>query len=344
MFDPLTERAAEEAVANQPRECSPIPPEMHCRSVDSVSNLGPNGEPILNLNCLACSEGFIMTSTATQSTCSVLQPYQKEIKEVSAQSDICELRHPENGLCLSCPSPYIFDADFQNCSLIPSGVPNCEVYLTENICSSCASGFFLSLNECKSVATPVANCYWYSADGQCKQCEGGFELDKSVALDSGGNSITSTVCQAQAILNCSSYDHKSGLCSQCETGFFLARKNTVSSIEPVLRSADHFYICQAQNIENCSIFADNISVFYKPGGLTQEQINYLETDEFPLSIYEDAAFLGGAVCERCVDEFYLKDNACFSVSEENKIKNCLEYTQEIKCRRCAANFILSKEK
>lgn len=334
---------------------------MNCKSAKSTLVTHSDGRQELILECESCSDDFVYEPQHTESLCSVLQPFQREIESVEAQVDTCELRNPENGLCLSCPSLLVYDSLFHDCVSVPVGVPHCEVYLTETLCSFCKSTHFLQGNECLPVTSSVSDCLWYSADGVCVKCSGGFTLKTQSQNDPSGTTILLTSCEASPVLNCSGYDNRTGLCRQCETNFFLVRENirdaqTQETISGAQNSADpagalkidisnkFVYSCREQNIDNCAVFADNIDHFYLPPGLSPNLIDYFEGVEFPAFIYEDSVFPATPVCRHCKTGHFLNNNSCQLVESSTTIEHCLEYQSASSCARCDLNYILTKEK
>ena len=338
---------------------------MNCSEVTTNVTVNSDGDEELHLECDTCLEGFLFDGLNSESLCIVLQPFQKEIDTPEAQKDICELRNPSNGLCLLCPSPSIFDSDFANCVSVPTGIPNCQVYLTEAICSSCRSGFHLSQNQCVAVSSTVDNCLWYSSESTCKVCLGGFQLKvQDVSTDPNNPQIVTT-CEAKPVANCLSYDDSTGMCKECEANFYLRRENvpseatesgedlsqsvldlakTVSQANAFDFSQKHFYSCKEKVVDNCSNYVDNISTFYKPADLNENGKKYFEMSDFPLFVFEDQTFLSESLCEDCHSNFFLKDNSCHPVSADNQIENCFEYLSGNECKKCLQNFILTKEK
>jgi hypothetical protein len=278
----------------------------------------------------------------------VLQPFQKEINTVEAQSDKCELRNPENGLCLSCPEPYIFDSEFKDCVSIPTGVPNCEIYLNPSVCSYCKSGYFLNQNECELVTNTISDCFWYSADGVCSTCKGGFKMKTETIENINDNQII-TSCELDSVLNCLSYDDALGLCKECDSNFYLVRQTSpppTSDTGPakIDFSEQYTYSCREQSVDNCIKYADNIHHFYAPPDLTENQIQYFEVTEFPSFIYEDSSFPATSICQQCAPGFFLHNNSCQVVETSTIIDNCLEYISATTCKRCIQGFVLTKEK
>ena len=319
---------------------------MNCNSVSTNVTINSLGEEEMTIECLSCFDEFLLDTINSESFCTVLQPFQKEINTSEAQNDICELRNPENELCLSCPESYIFDSEFKNCVSSPTGVPNCEIYLNSNVCSYCKSGYFLNQNQCLLVTNSISDCFWYSGDGECSQCKGGFKLKIETTTNNGNNEVV-TSCEANSVLNCVSYDDQSGLCKECDPNYYLIRVSTAppNPDSPKIDFSDqHIYNCKEQNVDNCIQYADNIGHFYTPSDITQNEINYFEVTEFPSFLYEDTSFLSSSICQQCAPGFFLNNNSCHIVETDTIIDNCLEYISKTTCKRCVQDFILTKEK
>ena len=337
-----------------------IPADIHCEEIDQ-SKYDSNRE----LTCLKCSSQYLKSSNQqAESICQILHPYQKELDTEAALKDICELRHPDNNLCLKCPQNFIFDSTFQDCVEIPTGVPNCQIYLTESVCSWCSSVFYLDNNQCKLVLNFITNCSYYESDGICSKCLGGFEMNTQITTENNIETKT-TSCIEKQITNCLTYNDFSGLCSECISGHYLVRENkkttdntdssttadsggsSSSATTPKEKfeiESEYLHKCREKSINNCFKYADNIDNFFKPSDLTSEERNYFDLQEFPEFLFENSLFRSSSICSECENNFFLSDNQCQAVVTENQILNCLEYSADDTCERCNNDFILSIEK
>jgi hypothetical protein len=302
------------------------------------------------LECEMCQSEFIRSSNLVRTECDETVNLSLESLDEKERNDPCMLRNSIDNICLLCKEHYIFSSDFSECVHEPTGIKNCEVYLNESICSICLPNFYLKNNECFSVIDSVTDCVYYQDNGLCMKCKGGFKLSV-VEADDG---TKSTDCVDDSVLNCDVYDAYTGVCTKCLDGFYLKKKvlETVTPFEttesvPYKKydyHSDYTTICSPSSIDNCMSFADNISSFYAPELLSDQEKDYLLNFSFPTFIIEDEIFNSAEICNKCNDGFLLSNNACESTSISVQIPKCAKQVSDGVCSACEEGFVLTFEK
>ncbi len=129
----------------------------------------------------------------------------------------CSKCNPVTNICIKCQNELFTPDSLGGCI----GKKSCTVgrhYCEEcskdgELCKTCESGFFPDLNGACSY---IQNCA-YSYRGKCLECKEGFLL---IGNGEEGFKLCKSL-NSQDFLNCKSIDENTGLCEECEEGFYL---------------------------------------------------------------------------------------------------------------------------
>ena len=227
----------------------------------------------------------------------------------------CQSCHPLTKLCTKCTLDIYSPDENGGCS--PSG--KCKIGKNyclecdeqENKCSQCEPGLFPDENGACSF---VDNCE-ISSKGFCLKCKSDFVLI-------GGEDIF-RICKSKSsedLLNCKTINSLTGLCDECELGYFL----NVGDL-------------RCSKIENCYE-----SAFGKCASCVSGYFLYLKENKClsqvgALSGCKES--LDGEKCDVCDDDYFFDDN-------ENcvNINYCAEMGGFYNCNKCKEGYYLTYDK
>lgn len=148
------------------------------------------------------------------------------------------------------------------CIEISSPIQNCYKYSSPTLCSSCESGYLLSVTFDKCTAAPASESCASFTPLRCVNCDSGYQRNKNnylyelLSFRSKRNLrlledrlIKDTtvnyeqaydVCQAEIVENCAAHD-EFNTCAVCNSGYFLKKGKCVNYPEP--------------KIYNCSVYS-----------------------------------------------------------------------------------------
>lgn len=170
-------------------QCLPVDKMEGCKVYDGRASFS---------SCLRCQDDmFLQTST----TCA-----KRTILEISN----CQLLSARNDYCGVCETGFSLTSDKLKCLAL---IERCVEYdnavtstQTENVCTKCQNGFYLSSNTCAEGT--VENCEVYQvSENVCKKCLNRYYLKEGV-------------CHLHSSLSyCEIYNPiTQGVCDVCQTG------------------------------------------------------------------------------------------------------------------------------
>ena len=242
---------------------------------------------------------FLSQLISINSTCI---PYQEN----------CEVCHPLNNLCIKCLADNYFPDKNGGCEpKCTVGKNYCENCSEDSkICSSCEEGYFPDkIGGCSF----IPNCK-ESYRGKCLNCVENFVLI--------GYKENFQICKSiysDDLKHCSNYSLQTGLCFQCEEGFYLNKGD--------YKCSETNY-CFESIYGICSSCIEGYYLNKKENKCEKEDENFINCKET----------LDGKNCEECNFGFYL--------AEDGKCTNALmcSETQNGKCIKCVDNFYLTEDK
>ena len=274
----------------------------------------------------------------------------KSCKEGTNNCNRCD---PITQLCTKCTLNIYSPDDNGGCSALGKCIIG-KNYCSEcdddgKICTICETGLYPDQNGACSF---VDNCE-ISYRGFCLKCNPDFLLI-------GGEKNTFTICKSlksEDFTNCKNINKNTGLCDECETGYFLNQGDLkCSKIENCYESTfgkctsciGGFYLdkidnkCKSQSgpLISCKVSLDG------------EKCDICDDDFFfdekgnciGVNYCAEAPFYG---CRKCIDEYYLsydrlsctKEKNCYSGDYLNGLCNyCFgDYYIDLDTRKCKSN-------
>ena len=167
--------------------CIPVPSELKCILFDYNFQTG-------KMNCQKCYTGFVSSSTGDfpNNYCLLFKKVENcvvyDVQKTLVNSSFnctqckndyfintkfeCQIRTKvdpncsmfltDDDKCILCKNGYYLFSDGLTCSLNPTGIKGCTVYVSEKICGVCSNGYYLRNNLCISVDNnTVKNCGVY---------------------------------------------------------------------------------------------------------------------------------------------------------------------------------------
>ena len=228
--------------------------------------------------------------------------------------NFCEKCHPLTNQCIKCITDnFIINEEGECTGRCKAGKNYCdECDLDEKLCKICQEGFYQDKVGGCSI-TP--NCE-YSYNGKCLQCDEDYILignDNSFRICKDKNSID--------LKNCIDINNQTGLCNQCEDGYYL-------------NSGDY----KCSKTQNCyeSIFGI-CSSCEKGYYLNKREEKCIKADE---KLVYCKITLDGNNCDVCYNNYYLAEDGqctntvmCFETDLGKCIK-CLDGVKLIKDNIC----------
>ena len=223
----------------------------------------------------------------------------------------CAKCHPLTNLCIICSSD----------NYIPDETGGCiaKCFLGKNYCNECDIEGKLCIN-CETGYYPdkIGGCsYTKNCDksylGLCSKC-----IEKYILF---GQNDSIKLCKyrySDNLKNCKNIDNKTGLCSECEKGFFLAQGD--------------FRCIETENCEY-SLLGKCISC---AEGFYLNKIKE-KCEKIEKSFFKCKSTIDEINCEICNEDYYLaKDGQC------SETLMCSE-TLEGKCKKCEDGYVLSDD-
>ena len=221
--------------------------------------------------------------------------------------------------CEECSVHYYMDLQNEDgpvCVHNPTGVANCEKYLSEDTCMRCEPDHYLKNNLCYQPHKKIVGCDYYSSDKYCMQCETGFALNAT------------SFCESVVESSCLTYRDIHS-CSSCLENQVL-----------VLNKDDHF-VCESSNIPNCTMANHSAE-----GVLCQrcETGYFLEENSchWPNTLVENCReYLGHGFCGRCEDAYILsKDKTFCSNNISDAGSQCMvgHFSLKPQCSVCSGGY------
>lgn len=203
-------------------------------------------------------------------------------------------------------------------------VPNCETYHgSQNVCSLCKIGFYLSSDklQCLNDPTGIPKCDTHDPTGMlCIKCN-------SSSYPSADGSICSDLTAEETKTNCIKYD-TSKTCVECDSGFWWDSAGST---------------CVTITAKNCLEYADfNACKSCIPMYYLDENANAFPRNCVAVAI-SNCKKNSGDKCILCDNNYKLSEDgeSCFSASET--IPYCIAYKHDNSCMRCETPFILDEE-
>lgn len=178
---------------------------------------------------------------------------------------------------------------------------NCIDAIDSKTCKECKMGYFPENGVCQQITSPIHRCIRYTNATTCAACEPNHYLSNN------------TCVWMLPVDNCLSYNSTS-VCRTCNEGFFTDNGNcTVVNITVpncLFYTSDGY--CRACEPE-----------YFVVGGvcLNREVANCTKYNE---------------ACEACEGNRYYAGGICVDVT--SPLPNCVEYSSETQCRKCAEGF------
>lgn len=295
---------------------------INFQAITNCTAYNISGRPgFSNFKCLNCSSGFkLINNQCIQRTVNVTN---------------CLLYSLSSDLCVQCSQTYFLSTDATQCLPNPVGLNFCRVYLNQNTCSGCVANYYYNLvtNQCSPVLnlnlTP--NCLFYDSFQICTTCATNYFLNSNntcqIVLAQNCLTITnSSACATcpslrglqnqNGLINCVSISdvrcfnftiNYPFTCLQCIQGYFPGSNGVCQSVQTtianciVYNSATTCSQCASgyvlNNFVSCSLgnlFGSN----YDPNCLTS-QID------------------GGLYCMSCKSGFYFQNGVCTACATMN---------------------------
>ena len=227
----------------------------------------------------------------------------------------CETYHDDKDECQACMEGYFLENNM--CHMNPTGIPNCEEYMEEDVCYKCEAGFYLSNNSCMP-PNDIHECNRYSSADCCEQCNTDFALTSDFK------------CQATVHGGCATYADAEN-CATC------------SGNKVLEQNAQNHTVCVSSGISYCSE-----AVKLSSGVIcTKCDTGYFTNDDqtqclWPETLVEHCQdYSDHGVCSRCVDNYLLSKNNDKCTSDIATVgANCMvgHISDKPKCSRCAGGY------
>lgn len=229
-------------------------------------------------------------------------------------------------LCERCKKGFEIVEEGKKCRVLNNVIQNClSHYYRQNevLCELCDNGFVISADQ-KScgVYKSDANCL-ISSNFYCGACDAGFEIKRDFLnsfenFEIDGSFVNDVLSVREEPYRQTSLIRCSNTVSHCllfeEIEIEESGENEDKKLEAVCKRCENqYYVHQV----------DNKTVCLK----SEEIIN--------CDIYSE-----NKICQFCRSGFYLKDNECLNVKNENLIQYCLYYKNEEECLQCKSEFKL----
>jgi hypothetical protein len=208
-----------------------------------------------NGKCLTCQAGYIVSNgsciqignnnpycktftSGTNNCTACLNGYYFNANNICiGLNSICNTYDMQTGACLTCPQGYALQGAICWSAIIRN--PYCQIF-SNDLCSFCYSGFFLSPTKICVTVNPLCQTY-NIANGACISCIPGTVQIGSNCLastncttaDSNGNcrscptdySISNGLCVSLISLNpyCTAFTR--GTCTDCQQGYYINSNN-----------------------------------------------------------------------------------------------------------------------
>lgn len=307
------------------------------------------------LLCRTCATGFIPTNdnrtcvsqsnlanckiaASDGNSCFICDDTHAKVGNTCTEKTIANCIDYSNTLtaltCLVCDDTFVL----KNNLCETGNINNCKLYILDSDnnpkCTSCLDGNVL--------ITPDGagqQCMPIPSDLNCQRAElAANNSELSCTVCSAGNGFTTlaadfnlnTCVNADVIDNCAKYDIQEVLnqstfgCTECNTEFYL---DSGKCVERTILTGCAKYNPTANICDECSpsyLFNDdNVCELLKVGILN-------------CSLYAD-----DTTCLDCFSKFYLENNACPAVPEENLYDDCIKWSSATDCVECADTFYLA---
>lgn len=240
-------------------------------------------------------------------------------------------------------------------------------------CVTCKDGFYLSQNKC--IEGKIVNCKSFTSNGEkCTQCIDGF-----IKVDAGNqdycfqkpsdttcdtfsstkfrlNDLNCEVCKTSdplyieddlkddttficlpitEITHCVTYQNDGLIrnstlrCSKCKDEFFVNESGTCTERETLLDG------CLTPSLDSDKCLTCDFGYFLD----TENGVCIAN----PIGIAMCRVYLNAKSCLACKENAYIRNNFCFAVPEDQRVDNCLYYSDPASCKECAVGFILDNE-
>lgn len=251
--------------------------------------------------------------------------------------------------CVECFPGYFLKkvTEFVSKCFLAQEIINCEVYENENSCKFCKRGFFLRDGVCTQVGKVIRNCEVYESEGKCGICLEEFEL----VNEDKGKEIARDVVLLENLLksffsfvgneNEKEIEHHQKLkenifemlnkewIENLNLNFNLKNllQNNTPNERELLEIQEQVIIKEKKNEETQKFLK-----FLTKSGLPKPQC--LKTSKNHCKTYKNG------FCTSCQDNYYLLEENCVQIKQENTITNCISYNSSQNCQNCKNGFIL----
>ena len=237
----------------------------------------------------------------------------------SSMLDNCSKYSETQDKCDECSVNYYLDTSNEDgpvCVHNPTGVANCERYLSEYVCNRCEPEHFLRNNLCYQPHKKIVGCAYYSSDKYCMQCSSGFALNATSS------------CESVVESSCLTYRDIHS-CASCLDSQVLQLNK------------DDYFVCESSNIPNCAM-AKNSS----EGVMCQRcEIGYFIEENrchWPDTLVENCQeYLGHGFCGRCEDDHILsKENTLCTNNISDAGSQCMvgHFSLKPQCSVCKGGY------
>lgn len=283
----------------------------------------------------------------------------------------CQQVDPSRDFCFTCKPGYY--NDFGEC--VRYTVNNCALFKPDaNLCTTCKDGYFLNKNSCESY---TVRCEQYSrVKNECLSCPFGYYLDGGICYVNNGlfckeQSAFRNGCKSclddfylddgqckirEKSLNCKETMETADLCKSCQKTHYIAGGMCISYARNTCKTFNEkkdlcmecetnkywmsHNVCESYTVENCKTYsptADKCTECEKgewyldtASGMCVKSTHVEKCDEYSNTQDE---------CTLCEDGFYL---ASSSECRRNPsgLYQCIEYSDENACSKCALGFFL----
>ena len=271
--------------------------------------------------CLECKDNFVLIGR------------QKEFKICksifSTDFNNCEKINKENGKCQTCKEGYFLNPGDNKCIHIE----NCYESIFGN-CVLCNPGYYYNKKSdaCERKNDKFFLCKQTIDGDKCDICDEGRYFDKE-GLCSFGNYCSKSAkgycdkCVDGYFLaknkfcsfteNCYNADTDVGICTECETGFYLDKKDYKCKSN---KENSKFNYCKKAENDLC----------------IQCENDFYLTKERKCATTINCEVSENGICIKCIENYYLGlDKKCVNV------EHCI-YSKNEQCLECEKNYFLNK--
>ena len=273
--------------------------------------------------CIECLENFILVGKKSKDNLKICKSLNSEDLKNCEEIDF------EKGVCSKCKENYFLNSDDYRCTK----TQNCSESIYE-ICTKCDVGYYLDKKErkCKLKDNNFLYCketldgnncescddnYFLSEDGKCNEvnfCSKVNENNQCEKCKSNYFLLSNYQYKACTITEyCSSGDSDTGLCLNCENGYYLDYKDGKCKSN---QDNNEFKFCKKAN-----------------GECNECIYGYFIGEDFKCSLSKNCAESNLGKCEVCSDKYYLGlDNIC------SEVEHCIYHNRYDECIECEGDY------